>query len=296
MSTNTAQLATGYSQPLPEMTAGSVNISDREFHLLSTLVYEKFGINLTQEKRALLVGRLGKLLRSGGFKDFKAYYDYLLADATGSALDSLINRISTNYTFFYRESEHFDFFSSVVLPELDGRMRREKYRDLRLWCAGCSSGQEPYILAMLLLEYFGKEYGGWKAGLLATDISAKALEIATRGIYPEEALDRLPASLKRRYFKKAGQQEYEVKGRVKNEITFRRFNLMNERFPFRKPFHVIFCRNVMIYFDQPTRDGLIRRFYENMVPEGYLFIGHSETLGRKQTLFEYVRPALYRRR
>ena len=296
MPTYRARPATSYSQPLPEMPVGSVSISDREFHLLRTLVHEKFGINLTQEKRALLVGRLGRLLRTGGFRNFEAYYDYLLADSTGSALDSLVNRISTNYTFFYRESEHFDFFSSVVLPELDGRMKRENYRDLRLWCAGCSSGQEPYTLAMLLLEYFGEEYGRWKAGLLATDISAKALETATRGIYPEEALDRLPPLLKRRYFRRVGQEEYEVKKEVKNEITFRRFNLMNDRFPFRRPFHVIFCRNVMIYFDQPTRDSLIRRFYESMVPEAYLFIGHSETLGRKQSFFEYVRPALYRRR
>ena len=284
------------AQSLPDMPGTAMGISDREFRLIRDLVYERFGINLTREKRALLVGRLGKLLRKQGFGSFQDYYKYLLADRSGRALDSLVNRISTNFTFFYRESEHFAFFLSPVLPEMARRIKGENHRDLRVWCAGCSTGQEPYTLQMLIREYFGKNYAMWEAGLLATDISAKALQTATRGLYPEEALDKLPRPLKRRYFRKAGDGEYEVADALKREVTFRRFNLMNERFPFRKPFDVIFCRNVMIYFDQPTRDALVRRFYENMVPGGYLFIGHSETLGREQSLYEYVKPAVYRRR
>lgn len=283
------------AQPLPYMPVPAMGISDQEFRLIRDLVHERFGINLTEEKRALVTARLGKLLRSSGFENFRAYYDYLLADGTGSALDSLVNRISTNFTYFYRESEHFDIFFSTVLPEMDRRISRGNERDLRLWCAGCSSGQEPYTLQMLLREYFGEKYALWKAGLLATDISAKALETAMRGVYPEEALEGLPKPLRLRYFRKVADGEYGVRDDIKGDVTFRRFNLMNERFPFRQPFHIIFCRNVMIYFDQSTRDALTRRFSENIIPGGYLFIGHSETLGRKQTFFEYVKPAVYRR-
>ena len=290
-----AQTAVKPAQSLSDMPVSKMGISDREFRLIRDLVYKRFGINLTPEKRALLVGRLGKLLRKQGFRSFQEYYKYLLSDTSGRALDSLVNRISTNFTFFYRESDHFEFFSTVVLPEMTKMISGENHRDLRVWCAGCSTGQEPYTLQMLIREYFGTGYATWDAGLLATDISAKALETAVRGVYPDDGLEKLPKPLKRKYFRKKGDGTCGVVDELKREITFRRFNLMNERFPFRKPFHVVFCRNVMIYFDQPTRDGLIRRFYESMVPGGYLFIGHSETLGRKQALYEYVRPAVYKR-
>jgi len=291
-----AQPAVNPTQSLPDMPDSAMGISDREFRLIRELVYKRFGINLTQEKRTLLVGRLSKLLHKQGFRSFQDYYKYLLADRTGRALDSLVNRISTNFTFFYRESEHFDFFLSPVLPEMAKRVSGKNRMDLRIWCAGCSSGQEPYTLQMLMREYFGKRYAMWEAGLLATDISSKALETAMRGVYSKDALEKLPKSLKRRYFRKVGDGKYGVTDDIKRDITFRRFNLMNKRFPFKKPFHVIFCRNVMIYFDQPTRNALIRRFHENMVPGGYLFIGHSETLGRKQTFYEYVKPAVYRKK
>jgi len=291
-----AQTAAKPVQPLPDMPIAAMGISDREFRLIRDLVYKKFGINLTQEKRALLVGRLGKLLCKQGFGSFHAYYEYLLADRTGRALDSLVNRISTNFTFFYREKDHFEFLSTVVLPEMVKRITGGNHRDLRVWCAGCSTGQEPYTLQMLIREYLGESYAMWEAGLLATDISAEALETAVRGVYPDEGLEKLPRPLKRKYFRKKGDGTCDVVDELKREVTFRRFNLMNERFPFKKPFHVIFCRNVMIYFDQSTRDALIKRFYESMVPGGYLFIGHSETLGRKQAFFEYVKPAVYRRK
>ena len=291
-----AQTAVKPAQSLSDMPVSKMGISDREFRLIRDLVYKRFGINLTPEKRALLVGRLGKLLRKQGFRSFQEYYKYLLSDTSGRALDSLVNRISTNFTFFYRESDHFEFFNTVVLPEMTKMISGENHRDLRVWCAGCSTGQEPYTLQMLIREYLGRNYAMWEAGLLATDISAKALETAVRGVYPDEGLEKLPRPLKRKYFRKKGDGTCEVVDELKREITFRRFNLMNERFPFKKPFHVIFCRNVMIYFDQSTRDALIKRFYESMVPGGYLFIGHSETLGRKQAFFEYVKPAVYRRK
>jgi len=277
------------------MPLGTMSISDKEFGLIRTLVYEKFGINLTEEKRSLVVGRLQKLVRNLGFQSFKQYYDYLLVDGTGQALDLLVNRISTNYTYFHRESDHFDYFHSTALPEAVKDVKGENSRDLRIWCAGCSSGEEPYMLVMQMLEYFGKEYGMWDAGVLATDISGKALDTAKAGVYSGEGVSRVPSDLKRRYFTKNGNGKIGVSEKVKREVTFRRFNLMNEQFPFKKPFHIIFCRNVMIYFDQPTRNALVMRFHNNTVPGGYLFIGHSETLGRTQTLYDYVMPAVYRK-
>jgi chemotaxis protein methyltransferase CheR len=277
------------------MPSGMMSISDHEFKLLRSLVHKRFGINFNEQKRSLVVGRLQKLLRSHSFLSFKQYYDYLRADDTGQALNALINQLSTNHTFFFRESTHFDFFCTKVLSEIVAMMKRDNCRDLRIWCAGCSSGEEPYTLAMVMLEYFGKEYGMWDAGILATDISTRALNTAISGVYPADKISNVPFALKNRYFIHRGNGEWAITEKVKKEITFRRFNLMNETFPFKKPFHVIFCRNVMIYFDQPTRDALIQRFYEQTVSGGYLFIGHSESIRRGNVPYEYVRPAVYRR-
>jgi len=270
-------------------------ISDREFTLLSSLVYERFGINLTEQKRSLLVGRLQKLLRTGGYRNFKSYYDDLLKDRSGKALDQLINRVSTNYSYFYREEAHFEFFKETVLPWLVKELRQLNSNDLRIWTAGCSTGEEPYMLVMLMLESLGVNYDRWDGGILATDISERALASARQAVYGEERLSRVPAVLRQKYFKKREDGLWQVKEKVRKEVTLRRFNLMNTAFPFKKPFQLIFCRNVMIYFDKPTRDALVRRFHGVLEPGGYLFIGHSETLGREQKLFNYVMPACYRK-
>lgn len=272
-----------------------MRISDYEFRLIRELVYEKFGINLTEAKKSLVVGRLQKLIRTMSFDSFKQYYDYLVADTTGKALDQMVNRISTNHTFFYRENTHFEYFSSTVLPEITARLEKQNARDLRVWCAGCSTGEEPYMLAMLMLEYFGSKYAQWNAGVLATDISGRALAKAIAGTYAGDNVCNVPP-LARKYFCKTGPDQWAVSETVRREVTYRRFNLMNAAFPFKKLFHVIFCRNVMIYFDQQTRHALLRKFYDQLVPGGYFFIGHSESLGRSQALFEYVQPAVYRRR
>ncbi|MFZ5774744.1 MAG: CheR family methyltransferase [Thermodesulfobacteriota bacterium] len=270
-------------------------ISNGEFEQIRTLVYQRFGINLTDQKRALVVGRLQKLVRDEGFASFQEYHDHVARDTTGAALDKLVNRISTNYTYFYRESAHFDYFSQFSLPNVVARLKQQNSRDLRIWSAGCSSGEEPYMLAMLLMEHFGADYGFWNGGVLATDISDRVLTQARQGIYLHEQVERMPPALFHKYFVKQGEGQWSVCDRLRREVTFRRFNLMNKQFPFKKPFHVIFCRNVMIYFDKETRDGLIRRFYDFLEPGGYLFIGHSETIGRQQTMFRYLQPAAYQR-
>lgn len=271
----------------------ALTISDGEFKQLSDFIYDRFGIHLTEQKKSLVVGRLQKDLQTKGFRSFKQYYDHLLTAPTQDAFSNLINRISTNYSYFYREKAHFEFFIKTLLPELTARLQKRNSNDIRIWCAGCSTCEEPYTLVMLMLDYFGMEYNKWDAGILATDISDKVIQFAKKAVYPVGRVCQAPQQMQDRYFAKIG-SDMAVKERVKKEVVIRRFNLMNP-FPFKKTFQVIFCRNVMIYFDQKTRDNLIRKYHDFLEPGGYLFIGHSETIPREQGLFEYVQPALYRR-
>lgn len=270
-----------------------MSISDEEFGLLRSLIYDRFGINLTDQKRSLLVGRLQKVLRQSGHNSFKSYYQALLDDPTEQALSKLVDRISTNHTYFNREKAHFDFFLETALPTIAKTLEKQNNRDIRIWCAGCSSGEEAYMLLMLLREYFGNRYSGWDGGILATDISSRVLDIAKRGVYPQDRVRMLPEHLLRKYFRLLPDGQYEVANELRQEATFRRFNLMNDVFPFKKPFHIIFCRNVMIYFDDPTRKTLVQKFHRHTAEGGYFFLGHSETLGRGQSLYKYLAPAVY---
>jgi len=272
-----------------------MSISDAEFNALRTLIYNRFGINLTDQKKSLLVGRLQKMLRQQGFVNFQSYYDFLVKEPGEKGLSDLINLVSTNYTYFNREKDHFDYFQQTALPTVVSRLRQENRRDLRVWCAGCSTGEEAYTLLILMHEFFGQEYSRWDAGILATDISERVLATATAGIYPEDRIASLPEAWRRKYFRKVAGNQWGVVDTLKKEATFRRFNLMNTQFPFKKAFHIIFCRNVMIYFDQVTRDALVKRFHQSTEPGGYLFIGHSETLGRNQSLYRYLMPAAYQK-
>jgi len=270
-------------------------ITDKEFGQIRDLVHREFGIYLTDRKRALVIGRLQKLLVQLGMKTFSQYIEYLSDPKNKAALSDLANRISTNHTFFFRENEHFRFLAREVLPEIKRRGDATGERDIRVWCAAASSGEEPYSLVMTMMEFFGQEYSRWTAGLLASDISTQVLAKAIAGVYPSERVEQVPAGLRQRYFTKRPDGHWEVCDRLKREVTFRRFNLMKPRYQFNKPMDVVFCRNVLIYFDQPTRVALAHRMYDIMAPGGYLFVGHSETLGRGQTPFTYVCPAIYRK-
>ncbi len=270
-------------------------ISDEEFHLIRDLVYEKVGINLTGQKKALVTGRLQKILRERKFNTFRDYYNFVVSDKSGEALSELVDKISTNHTFFGREADHFNFFRNKVLPEIVQRKQLERSNDIRVWSAGCSTGEEPYTLVMLMKEFFGKDYIKWDAGILATDISTVALDKASTGIYEDNRLHNFDTELKKKYFKLTNNEKWQISDEIKREVTYRRFNLMNDFFPFKKEFDVIFCRNVMIYFDTETRINLVNKFYENTSKNGYLFIGHSETIDRKYTQYKYIAPAIYQK-
>jgi len=280
---------------LAEATRRAQEISDEEFELVREIARSRFGISMGDSKRLLVVGRLQGLVRRHGFDSLRAYCQQVLATPTPQDLSEFIDQISTNHTYFYREPGHFEYLTEVVLPELTRELRKHSKPDIRIWCAAASTGEEPYTLAMLLREHLGVEYPKWQAGVLATDISSRALEVARTGVYEFGAVQKLPARLRQVYLSKQPDGRVRVVDRIRHDLVLRRFNLINERFPFKRPFHVTFCRNVMIYFDAPTRARLVNRIYDHTEPGGYLFIGHSEAIDREATDFEWVHSAVYRR-
>ncbi|NLJ41546.1 MAG: protein-glutamate O-methyltransferase CheR [Clostridiales bacterium] len=269
-----------------------IDISDKEFHRLAKYIHNNYGIYLKEEKRALVVGRLRSLLIQNQFTNFSDYCEYVISDRTGAAAEALINRITTNHTYFMREEEHFYYLRDRVLPFLESTI---KDRDLRIWSAGCSTGEEPYTMAMVIGDFFGNRKMFWDTKILATDISSQVLKQAAQGIYSNDKISSLPPKWRMDYFRGYDDQNSILKDSIKNEIIFRKFNLMERVFPFKRKFHVIFCRNVMIYFDARTKRDLVNKFYDSMENGGYLFIGHSESLIRGETPFKYIRPALYRK-
>lgn len=269
------------------------NITEKEFKRLAEYMKSYYGINLKSEKKSLVIGRLQNVLSQGQFDSFSSYFDYIHSDQSGEAVATLINKLTTNHTFFMRESEHFMYFKEEILPYLASSEALK--RDLRIWSAGCSSGEEPYTLAMIMADYFGASKGLWDTKILATDISTNVLEKAKQGVYSRESLSALPKHWLMNYFNRLNDREYIISDIIKKEVIFRKFNLNTMDFPFKKKFHVIFCRNVMIYFDSETKRQLVNKFYEITEPGGYLFIGHSESINRGETGYKYIMPALYRK-
>ena len=266
-------------------------LGEREFELFSKLIYEKTGIFLKPEKRELLNARLAKRLRALGLSSFRDYYDLVVNDPGGNELVQLIDAVSTNFTSFFREPAHFDLLRETILPAMAGR------RPLRFWSAACSSGEEPYTLAMVVDDFFRRQ--GERADFIvqATDISTRVLAMAEKGVYPEERVRTVPQELLRRYFQKGVGRSaglVRVKDELKRFVRFSRFNLM-EQFRWQEPFEVIFCRNVMIYFNRETQERLVGKFYRALAPGGYLIIGHSESISRLRHDFVQVGATAYRR-
>lgn len=270
-----------------------ISISTKEFMQLADYMRNNYGINLKSEKKYLVVGRLQNLLAEKNMNSFGEYFQYVISDKSGQAVTVLINKLTTNHTYFMREREHFDYFRSTVLPFWADA--QAKSRDLRIWSAGCSTGEEPYTIAMLLADYFAYEKDKWDTRILASDISEQAITAAGKGLYLNEQIAVLPEKWQKNYFTRIDDESSVVQDRLKREVIFRRFNLMSELFPFKQKFHVIFCRNVMIYFDNQTKMELVNKFYEASEPGAYLFIGHSESLERKATRYKYITPAVYRK-
>ena len=268
-----------------------IRIDEDEFLQLASFIKINYGINLFN-KKSLIEGRLSIMLSEKRYTSFSEYINKAFGDVTKTEITELVNKLTTNHTFFMREPKHFDFLVSKVLPFLKGSI---KDNDLRIWSAGCSSGEEPYTLAMIIADYFDSEKPLWDTKILATDISVRALELAGEGIYSADAIKDLPTAWKIKNFHQIADGKFEVSDDLKNEIIFRVFNLMDSFYPFKKKFHVIFCRNVMIYFDYETRKRLVDKLYEAIEPGGFLFIGHSETIARNDSKFKYVIPSVYQK-
>lgn len=266
-------------------------ITDSEFNRIVVYVKSKYGIDLSK-KRILVGGRLENYLARNGYANYDEYMAKVESEPNSAAATDLINVLTTNHTYFMRESEHFDYLTSVVLPWAKVKAGRD--RDLRVWSGASSTGEEPYTLAMVLMDYFGVEHAQWDTKVLATDVSTRVLQHATKGVYLKEAIEPLPSKWKQRYFKALNAEEYKVTDELKKEVIFRQFNLMNP-FPFKRRFHIVFLRNVMIYFEDDTKYELIRKIYEAMEPGGYLFIGTTESLDRRKTQFQYIQPSIYRK-
>lgn len=265
----------------------TVVLKPAEFEQIRRLAYDEFGLDLKSGKEELVSARLGKLMRRGSFRSFTSYYDHVVADRTGEALIEMIDALTTNHTSFLREPAHFEFLEAAARTEFRGK------GVLRIWSAACSTGEEPYSIAFYLMN---AGLGPHDFRILATDISTRALAKAQRAVYPAERFDQVPQPWRQRFLLRGDgdwKGWFKIKPEVPSTIEFRRLNLV-EPFPGRDTYHVIFCRNVMMYFDRKTQADLVNRLAGCLDPGGYLFVGHSESLSGVEHPLAYCRPAIYR--
>lgn len=266
-------------------------ITDNEFQRIVVYVKQNYGIDLSR-KKILINGRMENYLLRNGFQGYDEYMTRVECNPAGTEAKNLINVLTTNHTYFMREFEQLEYMRAEVLPQI--KSKEAAARDLRIWSAAASTGEEPYTIAMVLKDFFGLEHGQWDTTVLATDISTKVLEYAQCGRYPEEQIRQLPEKWIRRYLSKRSEEEYEIKEELKREVIFRKFNLM-DAFPFQRRFHIIFLRNVMIYFDEMTKKNLLNKVYDFLEPGGYLFIGKTEGIDKECTRLQYVEPSIYKK-
>ncbi|MBA4137691.1 MAG: chemotaxis protein CheR [Opitutus sp.] len=270
---------------------------DSEFEFIRTLVYEHSRIQLGPDKRELVAARLGKRLRATQLPTIGEYCELLQSPQSEDERAHLIDAISTNHTFFFRENSHFDFVRTQLVPEMKVRQAKERWPRFYAWSAACSSGEEPYSLAMTLNECLPAS-AGWPWHIECTDISHKILAKARAAIYKADVVAKLPAAQIKTYFQRGvGPQEgnFRVRPGLQAALSFHQLNLLEGEPPFRDPFHVIFCRNVMIYFDRKTQEELVNKLTRRLVPGGYLLVGHSESLTGIRHSLHMVKPAVYRR-
>lgn len=270
---------------------------DSEFEFIRTLVYEHSRIQLGPDKRELVAARLGKRLRATKTDTIGHYCELLKNGNADDELAHLIDAISTNHTFFFRENAHFDFLRQQIVPEMLARHRAERWPQFYVWSAASSSGEEPYSIAMTLAEALPRT-SGWSWRVEATDISHRILEKARNAIYRDDVVAKLPPATIKTYFQRGiGPQEgnYRVRAELRAMVSYHHLNLLEGEPPFREPFQVIFCRNVMIYFDRPTQEELVNKLTRRLVPGGYLLVGHSESLTGIHHSLQPVKPAIYRR-
>ncbi len=272
--------------PAPDLARTIKAISPQEFQKIRDLAYRTFGLELREGKEQLVSARLQKALQAGGHRSFSEYYEHVSRDTSGRSLAALIDALATNHSSFMRERDHFDFLRAKVLPEMFSRGPAE------IWSAASATGEEIWTLAFLLNDALP----GRQIRIHASDISNKALEAATRAEYSAERVAPLPREWVARYMTPIGRppRAYQVNADIRKQAQFRRINLITD-FEWHASFPVVFCRNVMIYFDRPTQERVVRRISRFLQPGGYLFIGHAESLTGIAHDLQFVRPAVYRK-
>ena len=274
------------------------SLSDREFQRFSGFIYDHTGIKMPPAKKTMLEARLQKRLKALGIASFEGYGDFVFSqEGSATELIHLIDVVTTNKTDFFREPGHFDYMVKAALPSIL-QTRPDVLRDpIRIWSAGCSTGEEPYTLAMVLSE-FAVGRPDFRAVITATDICTQVLQTAKMAIYPEERTDPIPLNLKKKYLMRSREKSkslVRISPKLRSMVSFRRINFMDDEFGISEKMDIIFCRNVVIYFDKPTQLKLMRKFHRQLKPGGYLFIGHSETLSGLDVDFKAVASTVYRK-
>lgn len=272
------------------------SITDKEFDQFQKLIYKEAGIHLSDEKKSLLVGRLSRRLRELNLDNFGAYYNKVVQDGSGAELVVLLDAITTNETHFFREPHHFEYLQKTIFPAWkkaadEGR----RGRTIRIWSAACSTGEEPYSLAMAALDFFPPD-SGWKVEISASDISTRVLELALAGVWHMDRSHSIPPALLKRYMLRgSGAQDGKMAAGhdVRAVLRFQRLNLNDANYHIQGPFDAIFCRNVMIYFDQASRSRVVERLLNLLTPEGYFFLGHAESLSGMTSRVTTLAPSVY---
>lgn len=278
------------------MISATETIAESDYRLVCDLVYKHSRIALGANKHELVAGRIKKRLRQLGMSSYSEYSRLLLSPRGAVELEALIDIISTNFTNFFRDIQHFEFLRREILPKLDPKRRLASHK-FRVWSAACSSGEEPYSIAITLAEFFSRSpQSTWE--IEASDISTRMLDLANRGIYDLQQV-RLPQPDWLGRFFQRGHNDYagycRVKPEIRKGIRFHHLNLFSNRYPFAAEFHVVFCRNVMIYFDRNSQQQLVRKMVDCLLPGGYLFVGPSESLIGIEHPLRYVKPSIYRK-
>lgn len=276
---------------------GQLVLTDKEFSAIQKLVYDSLGISLKETKKLMVRNRLNRRLKALNLNSFTEYLEYLDKEDRGAEFQEFANAITTNKTDFYRQKKQFEILTNEVFPEIEAKGLGGQKKRVRIWSAGCSTGEEPYTLAIVAQEFFASK-AGFEYKILATDINSEVLEHCEAGIYSDSVVEPVPYDLLRKYFLKGTGKNagyYQVKPILKQKIIFRQLNLFLPEFPINSGVDIIFCRNVMIYFDKEKKAELFKKFHKLLKPNGWLFIGHSESLTGISEDFSFYQSNIYRK-
>jgi chemotaxis protein methyltransferase CheR len=289
-------MPTANKPPTEPAAGGQINLSKASFARFAGFITAELGIKMPETKRSLVQNRLQRRIRDLGMASIDEYGDYFFAPSNAAEREHFINAITTNKTDFFREKEHFSYLFDVVLPEMSPSIIRHQER-FKVWSAGCSSGEEAFTLAMLLADCAASQ-PGLDFSILGTDISTKVLEVARRGIYPESQVVPVPLALRRKYLLSSVKKAHglnRVVPALRRKVSFHELNFMDEDYRIIDLFHAIFFRNVMIYFDRDTQEAVINKICRHLVPGGYLFVGHSESIAGLNIPLKSVKTSVYRK-